>query len=215
MILLRRYLLAGVVAMMPLLVVVALINWLLDMSDKAIALLPAAYHPELLLGMDIPGMGILLALLVILLTGALTSHFVGRHVMRLIHETMERIPLVRIVYKATRQMLEAVFGDSSKAFSEVVLVPFPTSDSMVIGFVTGKKPLPVVAVVGDAPLAERVSVFVPSTPLPTTGWLMFVEPSQLVHLDMSVEEGMKLLLSGGVIQADEQVQDQLRQEGHQ
>lgn len=215
MILLRRYLLAGVVAMMPLLVVVALINWLLDMSDKAIALLPAAYHPELLLGMDIPGMGILLALLVILLTGALTSHFVGRHVMRLIHKTMERIPLVRIVYKATRQMLEAVFGDSSKAFSEVVLIPFPNSDSMVIGFVTGKKPLPVAAVVGDAPLAARVSVFVPSTPLPTTGWLMFVEPSQLVHLDMSVEEGMKLLLSGGVIQADEQVQDQLRQEGHQ
>jgi len=212
MILLRRYLLAGVVAMMPLLVVVALINWLLDMSDKAIALLPAAYHPELLLGMDIPGMGILLALLVILLTGALTSHFVGRHLMRLIHKTMERIPLVRTVYKATRQMLEAVFGDSSKAFSEVVLVPFPNRDSMVIGFVTGKKPLPVVTE-GDAPSVERVSVFVPSTPLPTTGWLLFVEPSQLVHLDLSVEDGMKLLLSGGAIQSGDQMQD-IQQERH-
>lgn len=210
MILLRRYLLAGVVAMMPLLVVAALLNWLLEISDKAIALLPAAYHPELLLGMDIPGMGILLALLIVLLTGALTSHFVGRHVMRLIHKTMERIPLVRIVYKATRQMLEAIFGDSSKAFSEVVLVPFPNSDSMVLGFVTGKKPLPVVTE-GDTPLAARVSVFVPSTPLPTTGWLLFVEASQLVHLNMSVEEGMKLLLSGGAIQSGEQMQD-LQQE---
>ena len=199
MILLRRYLLAGMVAMMPLLVVVALIDWLLDIADRAIALLPAAYRPELLIGMDIPGLGILLALLTILLAGALTTHFIGRHMMRLLDKIMERIPLVRTVYKATQQLLEAIFGDGSKAFSEVVLVPFPNPDSMVIGFVTGKIPLPV-ATNSDELQPARITVFVPSTPLPTTGWLLFVEPAQLVHLEMSVEEGMKLLLSGGALQ---------------
>jgi len=202
MIHLRRYLLAGIVAMLPLLVVAALIDWLLGISDQAIAMLPPAYQPATLFGMDIPGLGILLALLTILLVGALTTHFVGRHMMRLIDKIMGHIPLVRTVYKATRQLLEAIFGDSSKAFSEVVMVPFPTADSMVIGFVTGRAPLPVAA---DSPVAKelRVSVFVPSTPIPTTGWLLFVEPSQLVYLDMSVEDGMKLLLSGGAIQSPE------------
>jgi len=193
---LRKYLLAGVVAMMPLLVVVALVNWLLHMSDKAVALLPAAYRPALLLGVDIPGMGIVLALLFIILTGALVTHFIGRYFMRLVDLVMERIPLVNTVYKATRQLLEAIFSDNSNAFKEVVMVPFPHKGSMVLGFVTGESP---VSATPDS--KPSVSVFVPSTPLPTTGWLLFVAAEELVHLDISVEEGMKLVLSGGVVPA--------------
>ncbi len=193
---LRKYLLAGAVAMMPLLVVVALINWLLSISDKAVALLPAAYRPEVLFGVDIPGTGILLALLFIIVIGALVTHFIGRYFMRLIDLVMERIPLVNTVYKATRQLLEAIFSDNSNAFKEVVMVPFPHKGSMVLGFVTGESP------VSDGPdIRPCVSVFVPSTPLPTTGWLLFVEAGELVHLDISVEEGMKLVLSGGVVPA--------------
>jgi len=193
---LRKYLLAGVVAMMPLLVVVALVNWLLDLSDKTVALLPLAYRPEELFGVNIPGMGIIIALLFIIMIGALVTHFIGRYLMRLLDLVMERIPLVSIVYKATRQLLEAIFSDNSSAFKEVVMVPFPHKGSMVLGFVTGKSPAPA------SPDAEPcVSVFVPSTPLPTTGWLLFVEAGDLVHLDISVEEGMKLVLSGGVVPA--------------
>jgi len=193
---LRKYLLAGVVAMMPLLVVVALVNWLLKISDKTIALLPAPYRPEILFGVDIPGMGILLALLFIIVIGALITHFIGRYFMRLIDLVMERIPLVRTVYKATRQLLEAIFSDNSNAFQEVVMVPFPHKGSMVLGFVTGESP------VSAGPDSKAcVSVFVPSTPLPTTGWLLFVDPDELTHLDISVEEGMKLVLSGGVVPA--------------
>jgi len=193
---LRKYLLAGVVAMMPLLVVVALVNWLLEVSDKAVTLLPVAYRPEVLFGVDIPGMGIILALLFIVVIGAVVTHFIGRHFMRMIDLFMERIPLVRTVYKATRQLLEAIFSDNSNAFQEVVMVPFPHKGSMVLGFVTGESP------VSDEPDAEpRVAVFVPSTPLPTTGWLLFVEACELKHLDISVEEGMKLVLSGGVVSA--------------
>jgi len=191
---LRRYLLAGVVAMMPLLVVAGLINWLIDLSDKALALLPQSYQPEILFGINIPGMGILVALMLIILAGALTTHFIGRKLMRLLDRIMERIPLVRSVYKATRQLLEAMFGDNSTAFKEVVMVPFPHKGSMVLGFVTGEG-----AVSGDSDGQPSVSVFVPSTPLPTTGWLLFVDAAELVHLDMSIEEGMKLVLSGGAV----------------
>jgi len=191
---LRKYLFAGVVTLVPLLVVVALINWLIQISDQTLALLPAAYQPAILFGISIPGLGIILALLFIIIVGALASHFIGRHVMRLVDQVLGRIPLVRNVYSATRQFLESIFGDGSKAFKEVVMVPFPHQGCMVMGFVTGESPLP--SADGGC---TSVSVFVPSTPLPTTGWLLFVEKSELKHLDISVEEGMKLLLSGGAV----------------
>jgi len=191
---LRRYLLAGVVALTPLLVIVALVNWLIDLSDQTIALLPEPYRPENLFGIDIPGLGVILALLLIIIAGMITTHFIGNHLMRLIDRLMGRIPLVRTIYKATRQLLEATLSDSSQAFQKVVMVPFPDPATMVIGFVTGE-----MAVASGEEKAVRVSVFVPSTPVPTTGWLLFVEASQLVTLDMSVEEGMKLVLSGGTL----------------
>ncbi|MDX8407400.1 MAG: DUF502 domain-containing protein [Mariprofundaceae bacterium] len=196
---LRKYFLAGVVALAPLLVTVAVINWLIDMSDKGIALLPYAYRPEVLFGVDVPGMGVLLALLFILLVGALTTHFIGSQVMRLIDIIMERIPLVRTIHKATRQLLSAIFSDSSKAFQKVVMVQFPQQGRWVIGFVTGEGSMP-----GHAEGDEHqyVSVFVPSTPLPTTGWLLFVDESEITCLDMTVEEGMKLVLSGGMLPPD-------------
>jgi uncharacterized membrane protein len=195
---LRKYLLAGVVALAPLLVTVALINWLIEISDKAVLLLPDEYRPEMLLGIDLPGMGILLALLFIIVIGAVTTHFVGSQLMRLINRFMERIPLIRAVYKATRQLFEAMFSDHSKAFREVVMVQYPQPGSWVIGFVTGEDALP-----ADSDGKPSYSVFVPSTPLPTTGWLLFVEKSEVKHLDISVEEGMKLVLSGGALPPDD------------
>jgi uncharacterized membrane protein len=193
---LRKYFLAGVVALAPLLVTVAIINWLLDLSDKGVALLPHAYRPEVLFGFEVPGMGVLMALIFILVVGALTTHFIGSQLMRLIDLVMEKIPLVRIVHKATRQLLSAIFSDSSKAFQKVVLVQFPRPGSRVIGFVTGEGTMPGRA---DEPGNHVVSVFVPSTPLPTTGWLLFVDEHDLIPLDLTVEEGMKLVLSGGML----------------
>ncbi len=197
MVSLRKYLLAGVVALAPLLVTVALINWLIEISDKAVLLLPDEYRPEVLLGIDLPGMGILLALLFIIVVGAVTTHFVGSQLMRLINRIMEYIPLVRTIYKATRQLLEAMFSDQSKAFREVVMVQFPQPGSWVIGFVTGEDAFP-----SDSKGKLFYSIFIPSTPLPTTGWLLFVDKSEVRHLDISVEEGMKLVLSGGALPPD-------------
>jgi len=193
---LRKYLLAGIVALTPILVTVALIDWLIGLSDRTIALLPEQYQPEALLGINIPGLGIFLALFAIMIIGAVTSHFVGNQLMRLIDRIMGRIPLVRTVYSATRQLLEAIFSDHAAAFKEVVMVPFPNPESMVIGFVTGEGPIPVQ---GDDEV--RLSVFIPSTPIPTTGWLLFVKASEVQHLNISIEEGMRLVLSGGMLPA--------------
>ena len=194
---LRRYLFAGIVALTPLLVTIALINWLVELSDHTVALLPLEYRPEVIFGLDIPGLGIIAALLFIIIVGMLTSHFVGRHLVRLVDRVMERIPLVRSVYKAIRQLLEATLSDNSSAFQKVVMVPFPDKTSMVVGFITGEAAIP-----APNDSEKRVSVFIPSTPLPTTGWLLFVAPSEVVYLDMSVEEGMKLVLSGGTLPAE-------------
>jgi len=197
MIALRKYLFAGVITLVPLLAVVALVNWLIEVSNKTMALLPPELHPEELFGIDIPGMGIVLALLFIIIVGALATHFIGRHIMRVVDRVMDQIPLIRNVYNATRQFLDSIFGDGSKAFKDVVMVPFPHKGCMVMGFVTGESPL----TSSEESQTSRLSVFVPSTPLPTTGWLLFVEQSELQYLDISVEEGMKLLLSGGAVAA--------------
>lgn len=193
---LRKYLLAGIVALAPLLVTVALINWLIELSDAAIALLPLQYRPEALIGIDIPGLGVVLALLFIIIIGMVTTHFIGNQLMRWIDRVMERIPLVRTIYKATRQLFEATLSDSSRAFERVVMVPFPDRATLVIGFVTGEMDVAMHGV-----REQRLSVFVPSTPMPTTGWLLFVDAAEIVALEMSVEEGMKLVLSGGTLPA--------------
>lgn len=193
---LRRYLFAGIVALAPLLVTVVLIDWLLDISDRALALLPQEYHPAKLIGFEIPGIGVLLALLFILAVGAITSHVVGAWMMRLLAGIMERIPLIRAVYKGTRQLLESIFSDRSKTFQSVVMIQFPRPGNWMLGFVTGEASL--AGVPGEAG-ADAVTVFVPSVPVPTTGWLFFVQPDELVQLDMSIEDGMRLVLSGGVL----------------
>lgn len=190
----KKYLIAGVVALAPLLVTVVIVKWLIGLSISFSMLLPEAYRPEHWLGIDFVGLDILLALAFIVLIGAITTHFIGSSLMHWVDRIMERIPLVRTIHKATRQLLGAIFGDSSRAFQKVVLVQFPGPGQWVLGFVTGQGPLP-----GQSDSAPHISVFVPSTPLPTTGWLLFVEESTIKYLDLSVEQGMKLVLSGGVL----------------
>ena len=199
---LRKYLIAGVIALAPLLVTVVLIEWLIDLSDQTLSMIPLDYRPDVLLGVPLPGVGIIMALLFIILVGAVTSHFVGGKLMLWLDRLMERIPFIRTVHKATRQLLNAIFSEDSRAFQEVVLLQFPARGRWVLGFVTGEGNLPDPAG-GD----HFVSVFIPSTPIPSTGWLMFVDASELVHLDMTVEQGMKLVLSGGMLSPPEVVEE--------
>jgi len=190
---LRRYLITGLVVLVPIVITVMLVTWLVDMSDRLLALLPQQYQPDALFGMHVPGFGIALALLVVIVIGMLATNFIGRHLLRWFDALLAQVPVVRSIYGAVKQLMEAVLGKGGKAFRQVVLVSFPQPGQWTIGFVTGPAALPV----SDAD--ERVAVFVPTTPNPTSGWLLFVRAADLVTLDMSIEEGMKVVVSGGML----------------
>jgi len=196
---LRRYLMAGLVATAPLVITMMLVSWLVDFAHRALNWLPPRLRPDAWAGMHIPGLDVLVALLcvlaVVMLIGALTTNFIGGHLMRWVDALMDRIPVVRSIHSAVRQLMEAMLMGSGKAFREVVLVPFPMHGNWSIGFVTGDARLPAAGFAGQ----PMVSVFVPTTPVPTSGWLIYVARADLRPLDMSVEEAMKLVLSGGVI----------------
>ncbi len=196
---LKRYLMAGLVATVPLVITMMLVSWLVDFAHRALNWLPPHLRPDAWAGVHIPGLDVIVALLCVLaavmLIGALTTNFIGGHVMRWVDALMDRIPIIRSIHSAVRQLLEAMLMGSGKAFREVVLVPFPMQGNWSIGFVTADARLPA-AGFADKPM---VSVFVPTTPIPTSGWLLYVARADIRPLDMSVEEAMKLVLSGGVI----------------
>jgi uncharacterized membrane protein len=195
----KRYLMAGLVALAPLVITIMLISWLVNFANRALRWLPPQFNPDIWAGMHIPGLDVLIALLcvlaVVMLIGMLTTNFIGGHVMRWIDALMDRIPIIRSIHSAVRQLMEAMLMGSGKAFQEVVLVPFPLKGNWSIGFVTGDAHLPAEG------FSDRkmVSVFVPTTPVPTSGWLLYVARADIRPLAMSVEEAMKLVLSGGVI----------------
>ncbi|MES0372091.1 MAG: DUF502 domain-containing protein [Mariprofundaceae bacterium] len=194
---LRRYLMAGLAVSIPILITFFVVRWLVDLSDRALALLPPAFHSEALFGVHVPGLGVVIALAALIVIGGLTTNFVGKYLMRWFDTLLAQVPVVRSIYGAIKQLMEAVLGKGSKAFRQVVLVPFPQAGQWTIGFVTGETSLPVP---GDKP---KVAVFIATTPNPTSGWLLFVSESDLIPLDMSVEEGMKVVVSGGMINPQE------------
>ena len=195
---LKRYLMAGLVALAPLVIIIMLVSWLVDFANRALRWLPPHLRPDVWAGVHIPGLAVLIALLcvllVVVLIGALTTNFIGRHIMRWIDMLMDRIPIIRSIHSPLRQLLRAMLMGSGKAFREVVLVPFPMQGNWSIGFITADTRLP-----ADG-FADRdmVCVFVPNTPIPTAGWLLYVARADLRPLAMSVEEAMKLVISGGV-----------------
>lgn len=190
---LRRYLLAGVAVSTPVLITFFVVRWLVELSDRALGLLPPSFHSEALFGTHIPGLGVVVALAVLVAIGALATNFIGKRLIRWFDAILAQVPVVRSVYGAVKQLMEAVLGKGSKAFRQVVLVQFPQPGQWTIGFVTGETSLPLP---GERP---KVAVFVATTPNPTSGWLLFVSESDLIVLDMSVEEGMKIVVSGGMI----------------
>jgi uncharacterized membrane protein len=190
---LRKYLVAGLVVSVPMLITFFVVRWLIELSDRALNLLPPAVHSEALFGVHIPGLGVAVALIVLIIIGALTTNFIGKYLMRWVDMFLATVPVVRSIYGAVKQLMEAVLGKGSKAFRQVVLVPFPQEGQWTIGFVTGETSLPVP---GEGP---KMAVFIATTPNPTSGWLLFVSEADLIPLDMSVEEGMKVVVSGGMI----------------
>ncbi len=198
---LRRYLIAGLVVWLPLGVTVLVIRLLVNVMDKSLLVLPARYHPDNLLGFHIPGLGVLLAVLIVLLTGVVVANFFGRRLVVAWEALLARIPLVRSIYASVKQVVETVFSKGD-AFRKVLLIEYPRRELWTIAFLTGGS----VPEVQDKTRREVVNVFVPTTPNPTSGFFIMIPREDVTELDMSVEEGLKLIMSLGVIGPGEKEQ---------
>lgn len=191
----RRYLVAGLLVWVPLGVTVAIIKFLVDVMDTTLLLLPQSYRPENLLGIKIPGLGIVLAAIVVLVTGMVVANLFGRKLIGLWEQLLARIPLVRSIYSGVKQVAETMFSGSGKSFSKVVMVEYPRRDAWTLAFVTGDG----WQVAEEKVDRDMVSLFVPTTPNPTSGFFLMVPRKDIIELDMSVDEGLKMIISLGVI----------------
>lgn len=192
----KKYLLAGLVVWLPIIATVLILRFLIDLLDQTISLLPEKYNPETLLGMNLPGLGAILSIVVLFVTGVLATNLFGQKLVRLSESILDRIPLVRSIYSATKQMIEAVVSTNSQAFRKVVLVEYPRKGLWSVAFQTGGA----TSEITKKTESEMVSIFIPTTPNPTSGFLMMVAKDDIIELEMSVDNALKFIISLGVMQ---------------
>jgi len=192
---LRRYLIAGLLVWVPLIVTGLIIKLLVDMLDFTILLLPPSWRPEALLGFTVPGAGVVIAIVIVLVTGLVAANFVGRKLFDIGDAIVDRIPLVSSIYSAVKQLMRTVLDDGGESFKRVLMVQYPREGLWTLGFQTG---------VGVGEVQHRtehdvLTVFIPTTPNPTSGFVIMVPREEAIELDMSVEDGLKFVMSLGVV----------------
>ena len=200
---LRRYLVAGLLVWIPLGVTILLIGFAVRQMDKTIGVIPTNYQPAVILQnifgtenpVHIPGFGVILILVVVLLTGVLVANFVGRMFVGGWESLMERIPVVRTIYSAAKKFAEVVFSDSSQSFKKVLLIEYPRKGLYSLAFQTSTELGEVQGRTGG----EVVCCFVPTTPNPTSGLVIIVPKKDVIVLDMDVDEALKMVISLGVV----------------
>ena len=192
---LQRYLVAGILVWVPLAVTFALVYLAVDITDNTLLLIPEQYRPDSLLGFHIPGLGVILALIVLLVTGVLAANFVGRALVGSWESLLERIPFVRAVYSAAKKFSEIVFSDSSESFKKVLLIEYPRKGLYSLAFQTATDLGEVQARTGE----DVVCCFVPTTPNPTSGLIIIVPKKDVTELDMEIDEALKMIISLGVV----------------
>ncbi len=190
--LLRRYLVAGLLVWIPLGVTIFILKVLIGLMD---GLIPEQYRPEVLLGFPIPGLGFILAFLVLLITGLFAANIVGRSMVGLWESLLERIPVVRSVYAATKNFAEIVFSDSDQSFKKVLLIEYPRKGTYSLALQTATDLGEVHSRIGE----EVVCTFLPTTPNPTSGYIIIVPKKDVIELDMDVDEALKMIISLGSV----------------
>ena len=192
---LRKWLLTGLLVVVPGVITVWVLNWIISTLDQTLQILPASWQPDKVLGYHIPGFGVVLTLAILLLVGGVASNFVGRKLVSWGDALVSRIPVVRSIYSSVKQVSDTVFSDSGNAFRKAVLVQWPREGVWTVAFVTGTPNGEVAALLRD----DYVSVFVPTTPNPTGGYFVLVRKSECIELDMSVDAALKYIVSMGVV----------------
>lgn len=191
----RRYLIAGLLVWVPLGITLWVLHFLLTSLDQVLLVLPEAAQPRRAFGFDIPGLGVVLAFVILLVTGVIAANFFGARLILAWEAILGRIPFVKSIYSSVKQVSDTLLSDKGNAFRKALLVEFPRPGSWTIAFLTGT---PASSIAPYLP-GEHVSVYVPTTPNPTGGYFLMLPRTQVRELDMTVDEALKYIISMGVV----------------
>ena len=192
---LRKYLITGLLVWVPLGITILVIKLLVDLLDKTLLLLPQALRPATLIGFDIPGLGIILTTLFIFVSGFIITNFAGKRFVLWGEDLLEHIPLVRSIYSALKQVTETILTSDKNSFRQVVLIEYPRKGIWTIGFQTGDSP----DEFNQLSKKQLLTIFVPTTPNPTSGYILMMPEEDVQKLDMDVEDALKMVMSLGVV----------------
>lgn len=191
----KRHLITGLLVLVPLVITIWVLTALLSIMDQSLLLLPLSWRPEALIGHYVPGIGALLTVLIVLVTGMIATNFFGKRILQFWESLLSRVPVVKSIYYSVKQVSDTLFSDSGQAFRKALLVQYPRKDCWTIAFQTGH---PGGDVARHLP-GEHISVYVPTTPNPTSGFFLMMPVSDVIELEMSVDEALKYIISMGVV----------------
>lgn len=192
---LRKWFVSGLLVIVPVAITISVLQWILGLLDRTLLILPEAWQPDRLIGIHIPGFGVLLTLAIVLAAGAAASNFMGKKLVHWGDRLVSRIPVVRSIYSSVKQVSDTLFSETGNAFRTAVLVQWPRPDVWTIGFVTGTPG----GDVANYLVGDYLSVYVPTTPNPTGGYFVMLRKTDCVELKMSVDEALKYVISMGVV----------------
>ncbi len=192
---LRKWLFTGLLVIVPGVITAWVLHWIVSTLDQTLQILPENWHPDKVLGVHVPGFGVVLTLVILLVVGAVASNFAGRKLVQWGDALVHRIPVVRSIYSSVKQVSDTLFAENGNAFRKAVLVQWPREGVWTVAFVTGAPNGEIAAYLRD----EFVSVYVPTTPNPTGGYFVMLRKSDCVELDMSVDSALKYIVSMGVV----------------
>ena len=195
----KKYLITGLLIWIPLVITIWVLKLIVDMLDQSLLLLPEQWRPDFWLPVHIPGLGAILTIVIVLATGIFATNFFGAQLVELWHHILQRIPVVNSIYSSVKQISDTLFSSSGQAFRKALLVQWPHPGAWTIAFLTGT---PGGDVQRHVP-ADCVSVYVPTTPNPTSGFFVIVARKDVVELDMSVDQALKYIISMGVVPPSE------------
>ncbi|GAB7564420.1 DUF502 domain-containing protein [Methylobacillus methanolivorans] len=191
----KSYFITGLLVLVPLCITIWVLSTLIGLMDQSLLLLPVAWRPEAQFGRAIPGIGAILTLLIVFGTGVIATNFFGKRIIQFWEALLARVPVVKSIYYSVKQVSDTLFSDSGQAFRKALLVQYPRQGSWTIGFLTGQPG----GDVANYLQGEYVSVYIPTTPNPTSGFFLMMPKADVVELDMSVDEALKYIISMGVV----------------
>ena len=191
----KKYIITGLLIWIPLVITLWVLKLIVDSLDQVLLLLPREFQTENWLGLHVPGMGVVMTLVIVLLTGLFATNLLGARLVHLWHDILHRIPVVNSIYSSVKQISDTLFSSSGQAFRKALLVQWPHQGMWTIAFLTGRPGSDVASHLEG----EHLSVYVPTTPNPTGGYFVIVARKDVIELDMSVDEALKYIISMGVV----------------